>query len=431
MLSNLLAEMGAGISAGREAHVSIEGQTFNAVYSGETRSITLWDQARSVAYMEFIVIGTSVGVYKAIFEGAYDPKRRSAPICFSVNGVGPSVHADKPQSATCQQCPWDVWGSAVSVDGKQIKRCTDKKRLVVISPILGADTPLQFDIPPASLAAWMALLRVLRDGRVQAVENVIIRVEFVPGKMGVLSFTPSAYVDQAYGEQYLQNTRATAAKEIVRELAGRNDTPINPASWSPALAAGAVAPALPSPEPVQMHQAPQPITPPAQMYQAPQPITPPAQMYQVPQQLTPPAQMYQAPQQITPPAQMYQAPQQITPPAQMYQAPQPITPPTQMYQAPQQLISSFAQPPVPAAAESVPVSESPEAKQKRYRRTKAEMEAARAAEGNDAALAKMEAARAAEGNGASLAKHGMVPPTPATSELAASIAKALNMDIPS
>jgi hypothetical protein len=236
MTDNLFDIMGGGIPIGRQAHVSIDGRQFNAVFAGEKRSIAEWDNERGVPYMEFVVVGGAKHLFKIMYSGAYDPANPSAPICWSANGQGPSDQVRQPQAPLCGQCEWDKWGSAVTPDGKSVKRCTDKKRLVVVSCKLGSGTPLQFDLPPASFGAWKGLLKILKDGRIPNPENVIIRAYFETNENGVLSYHLAGYVDQRYGPAELVNVQAVTRSEEVFELSDRSERPIDPSKWLPHMA---------------------------------------------------------------------------------------------------------------------------------------------------------------------------------------------------
>ena len=279
IFNDLMNDMQSGVPIGREPHISIDGRVFNAVYGGEKRPVGQWDERRNALYLEFVVIGSGKHGFKIMYANrSYDQSNPSPPICWSNNGQGPAVGVKQPQSPLCGTCQWDVWGSAVNDNGDKIKRCTDKKRIVILSTKLGY-TPLQFDIPPAAFKSWNGLMKVMKDARVTDPTNVIIRAYFVSNEDGVLSFEfysddhTSVFVDERWGPQELEKIHKLAMTPEVADLAGRNETPINPASWNPAQAA-LVAPSQPqSGQPgvtYQGQQTQQIAYQPEQQYQAPQ-----------------------------------------------------------------------------------------------------------------------------------------------------------------
>ena len=56
--------------------------------------------------------------YRAYYEGVYKEGEATAPACFSSDGKIPSPTSEKPQCATCAQCPKNIKGSGINGDGK-------------------------------------------------------------------------------------------------------------------------------------------------------------------------------------------------------------------------------------------------------------------------------------------------------------------------
>lgn len=238
LLDNLYENIMTSLPVGRQPHISIDNRKFAASYGDKRVSIAEWDQERGESYMEIVVIGKSRGIFKIMYSESFDPANPAAPICWSANSQGPASQVRAPQAPYCNVCPWDRWGSSVSAEsGKSVKRCTDKQRLVVLSPKLNFAPPLQFDVPPAAFKSFGAAIKMIADaGHAKMIHNVIIRVYFVPNDQGVLSFTPYDYVDKAHGSETLHHIVQMAQQSSVLELAGYNEVPFDPSKWTPEMA---------------------------------------------------------------------------------------------------------------------------------------------------------------------------------------------------
>lgn len=300
-LPNLMDDMMVGISVGRMPHISTDNKEFQAVMGKESRPIGMYDEQARAMYLEFILVGMAKHPIRLHFPLAakdpnnpnpaqvstYDPKNKQPPICSSENGVGPSADARQPQSAFCANCWAREWGSALSQRGERIPACTTKKRLAVIVPAFGWDTPLQFDIPPAAFQNWAALTQMLRDGKINRPEAVMIRAYFIANEDGFLKFTlsPLGYNEQVFGPTAMPAIHRHMLSDETRVLLGGNDKPLDPARFVPggaALAAPVSQPQVaytPTGTPIQNYVEPASKLPgyaqPAQ-HQAPAPAAPSA-----------------------------------------------------------------------------------------------------------------------------------------------------------
>jgi len=330
-LPNLMDDMMVGISVGRMPHISTDNKEFAAVVGKELRPIALYDEQARTMYLEFILVGMAKHPIRLHFPLAakdpnnpnpaqvstYDPKNKQPPVCSSENGVGPSVDARQPQAAFCANCWAREWGSALSQRGERIPACTTKKRLAVIVPAFGWDTPLQFDIPPAAFQNWAALTQMLRDGKITRPEQVMIRAYFIANEDGFLKFTlsPLGYNEQVFGPTAMPAVHRHMLSDETRVLLGGNDKPMDPSKWNPGLAAPAGAAQLAAS-----------VGQPAVGYVQTQPI----QNYAQPAQHQAPAPSHQAgpSDQYNPPPAAYQAPpaHQQNAPASYNPAPAPVTP---------------------------------------------------------------------------------------------------------
>lgn len=264
----------AGLNAGSPPHVSIAGNRFTLVdAAGNERQI-------QTLFLDVCIIDANATVSKIFYDPRtkYDPSgdNNNPPLCFSDNGIGASAQAAQPQNTSCQLCPHNAWGSAVSqMTGKQTKACNDAKKLAVMVPGL-YDQVFLLRVPPASLKHLAKYTQTLLGHGVD-LPDAVTRLEFE--SQGVLKFTPVGYVDEptAAATDKLMEAKATDL------LLGKSDRPWNGAADAQKLAYAQQQNGAALPPPVQQ-QAPQPapMAPPPQPFggaPAPaQPFDPYAQM---------------------------------------------------------------------------------------------------------------------------------------------------------
>jgi hypothetical protein len=102
--------------------------------------------------IDVVVVGANPRLSKTWYAKAWTPDSEpAAPECFSLDGVSPDPQSTQPQNDLCASCPQNAWGSKVTQQGQQIKACSDKKRLAVVS----ADDPTGpvylLEVTPAAL----------------------------------------------------------------------------------------------------------------------------------------------------------------------------------------------------------------------------------------------------------------------------------------
>jgi hypothetical protein len=80
------------------------------------------------------VVVLDVAFENNYYEGKFDPKNTTPPVCFAVaykkDDLKPHPKSTKPQADTCAQCPMNQFGTADTGKGKA---CQNRKRLAVIS----------------------------------------------------------------------------------------------------------------------------------------------------------------------------------------------------------------------------------------------------------------------------------------------------------
>jgi hypothetical protein len=190
-LGQSLAKQFAGLAV---PHLSIRGGTFT-VHDGEgnKKIISKMDEDGRVYCRALIVDGNpykSKVYYGEKFSDNEDDWK--PPTCYSEDGEYPAANVESKQSETCASCQWNVWGSAISAMGKQVKACRDFIKIAVVIPDMGLDKIFLLRIPPASTKAFVAYSVQLQDMRINGrpgnVGDVVTYIAFVPGEQGMLEF---------------------------------------------------------------------------------------------------------------------------------------------------------------------------------------------------------------------------------------------------
>src|SRR6266566_3602701 len=242
-----------GITAGSPAHISIAGNHFTLVDdAGNEKPI-------QTLFLDVCVIDANPSVSKIFF----DPRtpfvpggdNSNPPICWSDNGIGASAQASQPQNTSCQLCPQNAWGSAVSkATGAKVKACNDVKKLAVLVP--GIDMVFLMRIPPASLKNWGKYCNTLAGHGVD-LPDALTRLEFE--SQGILKFQPMGYVDAPTAAL----TDKVIAAKGTDQLVGKTDRPwggqadTQKVEYAQQRAVEQIAPARPAAQ--QMAPPPQPF----------------------------------------------------------------------------------------------------------------------------------------------------------------------------
>jgi len=249
----------ANLGPAMHPRISILGGAFTLLDGGGNKYPAPLKIVGNMPMMLAVIIGANPQKSQVYFEGKYDPEQGAPPTCFSDNGVAPSSRAQSPQSATCGECQWSRWGSAVSqITGKGIPACSSKKKLALMVIDDTSGLAYEMQIPPASLqnlAAYGAEIAQYStpDGARKAdVSDFVTALHFVAGKTGELNFKPFAWLDSvsriegtqgfsvaldAQGQPLPSSDGGQAIgmaideaweKEVVHELVGMKDIP-----WTP------------------------------------------------------------------------------------------------------------------------------------------------------------------------------------------------------
>ena len=241
--------LGAGISVGFPT-LSIKQSIFR-VKQGDTET-PLQDR-----HIDLVIVAANAHVSKTYYMKQWQPGDAEAPDCASSDGVTPDAGVPHRQADTCAACPQNQWGSKVSALGKQIKACSDGKRLVVLPAQQPEGALTLLTVPPASLAPLATYANLLASHSIDP-SVVITRVEFdTAADYPRLKFSPIGFVS----EQVAELIRGRQIDPMVQTILG----PVKRAAPAPvaALPAGmAQAPAyaqpVPQAAPVYAQPAPQP-----------------------------------------------------------------------------------------------------------------------------------------------------------------------------
>lgn len=242
------AAMG-GINSGQPPHLSIKDNRFTLVDgAGNTKPM-------QTLFLDICIIDANAAVSKIYYDPRtpYDPSgdNNNPPICFSDNGIGASAQASQPQNTSCQLCPHNAWGSAVSkMTGKPVKACNDLKKMAFIVPGDPNQLVYQLRIPPASLKNLAQYTQTVA-GHGCDLYDVVTRLEFE--SQGVLKFSPASFVDEATAK-LTEHIWAQNATDI---LVGKNDRPWTGQALAAPAAQQALPPAQPAPQPFMAP--PQPV----------------------------------------------------------------------------------------------------------------------------------------------------------------------------
>jgi len=104
----------------------------------------------------------------AYFEGNYDPRNPTPPLCASNDGKVP--YTEEVMSEKCASCKFNKYGSAEQGRGKACRNF-----FLLIAKVDGNQTPMQLRVPPSSLKAFNKLYtdRIFAGEPVQAREVVV------------------------------------------------------------------------------------------------------------------------------------------------------------------------------------------------------------------------------------------------------------------
>lgn len=180
----LLAESkqaAGGIKAGGFPSISIKGSKFHVKKDGESKMISdPRDPQLPLMKLKVVIVGWNPNVSKTYFEGEYEAGSDKEPDCRSDDGRFPDADIANPQHTDCTSCKQNQWGSKVSkTSGKDVKACSDNKRLAVIAADVLESEALGLQVTPAALKDFKAYADLLNSKSIP-VQSVVTELTFDP-----------------------------------------------------------------------------------------------------------------------------------------------------------------------------------------------------------------------------------------------------------
>lgn len=162
-----------------------------------------------------VIVASAQTLTKAWYEKAYTPGSNVAPDCFSNDGKTPAPGVAKPQCANCATCPKNAFGSH-PVTGRG-KACGDRKMVVVALETM-PDKLATFNIPTMSLGSLREI-----DGRLKTnnipLQSVMMQFSFDPGVVyPVAKIGAIGYIDKTNFERFRELADSDEVSALLREV---------------------------------------------------------------------------------------------------------------------------------------------------------------------------------------------------------------------
>jgi hypothetical protein len=139
-VANFFDESGSNIQ-GRFTVPSLspQGKVWTVSVNGEKTKLMKNQDGDQVPVnvMRVVILDYNQRRGRAFYEGAYDPDKESAPICWSDDGITPDATVPDETKSTktsfkCDTCPQAAKGSKVTEQGKAIAACSQHRMLAVV-----------------------------------------------------------------------------------------------------------------------------------------------------------------------------------------------------------------------------------------------------------------------------------------------------------
>jgi hypothetical protein len=85
-----------------------------------------------VGVMKVVILDFAQRRGRTYYEGAYDPDKESAPLCWSDDGITPDSASPQLQAKKCAECPKAVKGSKITDQGKATAACSQHRMLALV-----------------------------------------------------------------------------------------------------------------------------------------------------------------------------------------------------------------------------------------------------------------------------------------------------------
>jgi hypothetical protein len=241
------ALMGSGVSSGPSIkRISIKGSVFRMMVEGKE---VAKNEDRA---MNIVIVGAAQHNSRSFYEGTFaEGQGAKLPDCFSDNGTSPNPKSEKPQSATCKDCPQNVDGSHSSGRGRA---CRFSRRLAVLLENDQQGDVFQLTLPAQSIFGkgedgkmpLEAYVKLLGTNNV-SVTSVVTEMRFdTSSATPKLTFKAVRYLEEDEFANSQTKGRTPEAKAAIGQTAGAID--------------GAVPAAIAAPKPAAVEEAtPEPV----------------------------------------------------------------------------------------------------------------------------------------------------------------------------
>src|SRR5574343_1544952 len=133
---------------------------------------------------------------RAYYAEEFDSAKPQVPACYSFDLESPHPEASEPQSATCEDCPKNKWGTALRGQGKS---CRESSRVAVVPATAPLETaPMyQFSFPITSMGSVKEFMgRCAQSGKLSGEFKTRLKVVPDPKSFFKASLTPLQTVEQ-------------------------------------------------------------------------------------------------------------------------------------------------------------------------------------------------------------------------------------------
>lgn len=250
--------LGAGIAASPPRLGITITREFTLTKNGVTQILP----ARSI---RAVILAAAETLNKAWFAKAYVPGTDAPPDCFSDDGQMPSPLAENKQASQCSLCKKNAFGSH-PVTGRG-KACGDRKRIVLALED-DPNTPVVSNFPTMSLPGLKNIAAQLEQGRIP-MQALLVEFSFdMTVQYSKLLVNPVGFVTQEMFVQLESLANLTSTKEL---LHSHDFDPTEEAPAQPALQAPAYLQQYGQQPAAAVEQAPVAVAQPAVAATAPQP----------------------------------------------------------------------------------------------------------------------------------------------------------------
>ena len=154
--------------------LTIKGKSFGWRYRGEEHTYSAPNAAAGgqhmpVQFLDVVLVQSGARISKVYYEVPWNPtsKERLPPTCWSADGITPDAAVSQKQANTCGGCPHNVFGSSIGPQGQRGKKCSDNKRVAVVTlnDLANQDFggPFMLRVPPGSFANYLNYCSVMAN----------------------------------------------------------------------------------------------------------------------------------------------------------------------------------------------------------------------------------------------------------------------------